>query len=38
MGRRLLELIIPATYQAQPTLFPLVVFLVDVKQNKWEHR
>jgi len=28
MGQRLLELIIPATYQVQPTLFPLVVFLL----------
>lgn len=28
MGQRLLELLIPATYQAQPTLFPLVVFLL----------
>jgi predicted ATPase len=28
MGQRLLELLIPSTYQAQPTLFPLVVFLL----------
>jgi len=28
MGQRLLELLVPSTYQVQPTLFPLVVFLL----------
>ena len=28
LGQRILEIIIPATFQAQPTLFPLIVFLL----------